>query len=76
MFEEEIIPMVQQDSAVEEVVSKSTGKLPLRTNFAETAFFYPQLRTDAKGEVNIEFTLPESLTGWKFMGLASKRSFF
>ena len=45
-------------------------KVQLRTNFAETAFFYPQLRTDANGDVNIEFTLPESLTEWKFMGLA------
>lgn len=42
----------------------------LRSDFAETAFFYPQLRTNAQGEVNIEFILPESLTEWKFMGLA------
>lgn len=41
-----------------------------RTNFAETAFFYPELRTDKDGNVNIEFTLPESLTRWKFMALA------
>ena len=70
VFEEEIVPMVQQDSSVEERTLESTDKVPLRTNFAETAFFYPQLRTDANGEVNIEFTLPESLTEWKFMGLA------
>ena len=62
--------LVQQDSAVEEVASKSADKVQLRTNFVETAFFYPQLRTDANGEVSIEFTLPESLTEWKFMGLA------
>jgi hypothetical protein len=42
----------------------------LRSNFAETAFFYPQLHTDAKGNVNITFTLPESLTRWKFNGFA------
>lgn len=42
----------------------------LRTNFAETAFFYPQLRTNEKGEVVIAFTLPESLTRWKFNGYA------
>lgn len=42
----------------------------IRSNFAETAFFYPNLRTDANGEVSISFTLPESLTTWKFMGLA------
>lgn len=43
---------------------------PLRSNFAETAFFYPHLMTDNNGEVSISFTLPESLTEWKFMGLA------
>lgn len=41
-----------------------------RSNFAETAFFYPNLCTDAEGKVKIEFTLPESLTTWRFMGLA------
>jgi hypothetical protein len=45
-------------------------KPALRSNFAETAFFYPQLRTDAKGNVSIVFTLPESLTRWKFQGYA------
>jgi len=42
----------------------------LRSNFAETAFFYPHLLSDANGDVKISFTLPESLTEWKFMGLA------
>jgi uncharacterized protein YfaS (alpha-2-macroglobulin family) len=41
-----------------------------RTNFAETAFFYPQLHTDEKGQVLIDFTIPESLTRWKFRALA------
>ncbi len=44
--------------------------IQLRQNFAETAFFYPQLRTNAQGEVSISFTLPESLTRWRFLGLA------
>ncbi len=42
----------------------------LRSNFNETAFFYPNLKTDAEGNVIIAFTIPESLTKWKFMGLA------
>lgn len=42
----------------------------LRTNFNETAFFYPQLRTNEQGEVTLDFTLPESLTRWHFLGLA------
>lgn len=47
--------------------------LSVRSDFAETAFFYPQLRTDDSGEVRIEFTLPESLTEWRFIGLAHTR---
>jgi uncharacterized protein YfaS (alpha-2-macroglobulin family) len=45
-------------------------EIELRTNFQETAFFYPQLRTNEKGEVVIAFTVPESLTRWKMMGFA------
>jgi uncharacterized protein YfaS (alpha-2-macroglobulin family) len=41
-----------------------------RTNFNETAFFYPQLRTNGKGEVLIEFTIPEALTKWKLLSFA------
>lgn len=42
----------------------------LRENLNETAFFYPQLTTDENGLVTLKFTLPESLTTWRFMGLA------
>lgn len=41
-----------------------------RTNFNETAFFMPQLRTNENGDIILEFTMPESLTKWKFMALA------
>ena len=41
-----------------------------RSNFNETAFFFPQLLTNEKGETIIKFTVPESLTKWKVMGLA------
>lgn len=41
-----------------------------RTNFNETAFFFPQLQTNEKGEVIIKFNVPESLTKWKIMGFA------
>ena len=41
-----------------------------RQNLQETAFFYPQLTTDSMGIVTLKFTLPESLTTWRFMGLA------
>lgn len=42
----------------------------LRENLDETAFFYPNLETDEKGDIKLKFTLPESVTTWKFMGLA------
>ena len=45
-------------------------EIALRENLQETAFFYPQLQTDADGAVTMKFTLPESLTTWRFMGLA------
>ena len=45
----------------------------LRTDFSETAFFYPHIRTDSAGVATIAFTLPESLTTWRFMGLAHTR---
>ena len=64
--DEEMVELKQSDVIDE----KSADNKMLRTNFNETAFFYPNLRTDANGEVKIEFTLPESLTTWKFMGLA------
>jgi uncharacterized protein YfaS (alpha-2-macroglobulin family) len=37
----------------------------VRTNFNETAFFYPQLQTDEKGAISFTFTIPEALTRWK-----------
>lgn len=42
----------------------------IRRNLQETAFFMPQLTTNAEGEVWVEFTVPEALTRWNFMGLA------
>lgn len=42
----------------------------VRTNFNETAAFMPRLMANAKGEVTLRFTLPESLTTWRLLGLA------
>lgn len=42
----------------------------IRKNLNETAFFIPQLKTDASGNIRIEFTMPEALTEWKFMAFA------
>ena len=51
-------------------MGKSGVGAQLRENFNETAFYYPALTTDAQGNVNISFTLPESVTTWRFLGLA------
>jgi uncharacterized protein YfaS (alpha-2-macroglobulin family) len=45
-------------------------QVSIRKNLQETAFFYPNLIADAQGRVRIEFEVPESLTTWKFMGMA------
>jgi len=55
--------------------ASSNKPVTLRKNFSETAFFYPQLRTDEKGQVLIEFTIPEALTKWKFRALAHTKDF-
>ena len=46
------------------------GEETIRENMNETAFFYPNIITDKKGNAVISFTLPETLTSWRFMGLA------
>ena len=46
------------------------SKVAARSNFAETAFFFPALETDKDGNVIIKFTIPEALTKWKMMGFA------
>ena len=44
--------------------------IPIRSNFNETAFFYPNLKTDSEGNVSFGFTSPDALTEWKIMMLA------
>src|SRR5690606_22403306 len=63
-----------------EMAKKSTGQqeppttpneiIPVRANLQETAFFFPQLQTDAEGNVTFNFTMPEALTEWKLMAFA------
>ena len=63
------------DDRVEEDSKRgATNENPsVRTNLNETAFFYPALTSDANGDVAIKFTLPESITTWRFMGLATDK---
>ena len=67
------------DSSLEsEDGSQETGseQVQVRENLNETAFFYPQLTTDAEGRVALKFTLPESLTTWRLMALAHTRDMY
>lgn len=46
------------------------SQVKVRKNFKETAFFYPQLKTDKEGKISFSFTMPEALTRWKLQLLA------
>ena len=50
------------------------SKVSARKNLNETAFFFPHLISDSEGKVKIEFTMPEALTQWKFMGFAHDKA--
>ncbi len=65
----EAVPMAKMNK-ISETEDNELKQITLRENFAETAFFYPHLMTDKKGIATISFTLPESLTEWRFLGLA------
>ena len=66
--------LVQEESAkapMEEETAPTEPAVPLRENLNETAFFYPALvNNTVDGNVSIKFTLPESVTTWRFMGFA------
>ena len=71
---------VVEDDAVETEEAMETGseiqktevnaEPSLRENFNETAFFFPNLRTDADGTSTFTFTMPDAITRWKLMMIA------
>ena len=69
--EDAMLPGSIEFNAVPAPEKKSTPQV--RNNFSETAFFYPQLRTNERGETQIAFTVPESNTRWRFRLLAHDR---
>ena len=83
MVEEEVPITRQEETAAagyfsDDVNENKTTNLTtilLRTNFSETAFFYPELRTNEKGELLVEFTIPEALTRWNMLGFAHTKDF-
>ncbi len=69
---------ISEDKAVPSPPSSKEEKnqkdIQIRTNLKETAFFYPMLNTDEKGNVSFSFTTPEALTQWKFMAFAHTKN--
>lgn len=63
---------VRDDSMLREEVTEeeSSYDQPVRSQFSETAYFAPQLRTDSTGRIQVSFTLPQSLTTWAIRGYA------
>ena len=57
-------------SIAKPVTTLDPSQIQIRKNFNETAFFYPELRTDKDGNIEFSFTMPEALTQWKLMTLA------
>ena len=51
-------------------IQDSLNQIVARKNLNETAFFYPHLLSDSNGTVRISFTMPETLTRWRFLGFA------
>jgi hypothetical protein len=68
--------LVDRTGSVSNVKHKADKSIssPIRQNFNETAFFYPALETDEKGDVKLKFTLPESVTTWRFIGIAHDKT--
>ncbi len=75
---EEAADMEADDEAVNTAATADSGagetedfsNAEIRTNFAETAFFKPDIVTDYNGDLFVEFTVPQSITRWKMLGLA------
>jgi uncharacterized protein YfaS (alpha-2-macroglobulin family) len=60
--------VISQENKTSETIDQS--QIQIRKNFNETAFFFPELRTDKDGNIEFSFTMPEALTKWKLMTLA------
>lgn len=64
------LPKIVKDEEAKAQQNSGPAAVPLRKNFNETAFFFPQLQTDADGAITFSFTLPEALTTWKLQAMA------
>lgn len=58
----------------EKSIDENFDDVQVRTNLQETSFFFPQLKTDAEGNVSFSFTTPEALTQWKLQLVAHTKT--
>ena len=72
MADEEAVDEMETGGSVDSKKDepKEPAEPTLRENFNETAFFFPQLRTNNDGSVTFSFTMPDALTRWRLMLLA------
>ena len=57
-------------SSIRNLLPEQDKAVQIRKNFNETAFFFPDLRTNENGDIEFSFTMPEALTRWKFQALS------
>ncbi|MFN8255181.1 MAG: alpha-2-macroglobulin family protein [Bacteroidales bacterium] len=67
------LTVVEDDRKQADTPKEDFSEVKVRTNFNETAFFYPHLMTNEEGEIIVEFTVPEALTKWRMMGFATTK---
>jgi hypothetical protein len=72
---EDAVPVSEQAEALpvkdrDPVAGEGRQEIQIRRDLRETAFFFPDLKTNEDGDILISFTVPEALTRWKMMGLA------
>ena len=62
---------IMSKNAEDNASAEPPADIKMRSDFSETVFFHPHLETDKQGNVSFKFNAPQSLTRWKFMGLAT-----
>ncbi len=69
--EEEMIPVNRQEEVYAPMLpSPLDFEENFRTDFRETVFFYPHLRTNSEGNATFSFTLPDNITTYRLQAIA------
>lgn len=75
-FAESEVVLSEDAEDIKDAESQPVQPPRIRTNFNETAFFYPQLSGDSLGNYQFTFTMPESLTRWNLKMLAHTKDLY